>query len=299
MGKPMSLPFCLNPWCCIQKARDLVINIRAFFYVKILKMIDIIKTKRWINPLNRDAFLYVALPQSYHDNPTRRYPVLYAHDGHNLFYPDDSYGGVTWGMQQAMVRDDMPEFIVVALSCAVKGHARLEEYNVFDSRFPSHPTWLIRGRGHIYLTYLLETLKDEIDATYRTLPDREHTYMIGSSMGGVISLEAGFLYSHKVGHIAGLSNAFYASIHDLTTMIYQASAYPLTIYLDTGDHEEGLEVTTSYMSSNRTIANVIHERHPMIRLHYEEIRGGIHHESSWQERLPFILLYLFHHSPIK
>jgi predicted alpha/beta superfamily hydrolase len=262
-------------------------------------MIDIIKTKRWVTPLNRDAFLYVALPRSYSHDINRRYPVLYVHDGHNLFYPEDSYGGVTWGMQQTMARDDIAEFIVVALSCAVKGHARLEEYNVFDSRFPSHPTWIARGRGHAYLTYLLETLKDEIDTTYRTLPQREHTYMMGSSMGGVISLEAAFLYSHKVGHIAGLSNAFYASVHDLSKMIHEASVYPLTIYLDTGDQEEGLEVTTSYLSSNRTIANAIHERHPMIRFHYEEIRGGIHHESSWQQRLPDILHYVFQTSPTK
>ena len=299
MGKPNSLPFCLNPWSRIQNARDLVINIRAFFYVKMLKMIDIIKTKRWVDRLNRDAYLYVALPRSYHEHPNRRYPVLYAHDGHNLFYPEDSYGGVTWGMQETMARDDVPEFIVVALSCAVKGNARLEEYNVFDSHFPSHPTWVARGRGHDYLSYVLGPLKDEIDGLYRTLPEREHTYMIGSSMGGVISLEAGFLYSSKVGHIAGLSNAFYASIHDFSKMILGASTYPLSMYLDTGDQEEGLEVTSSYVSSNRMIAQHIHERHLNMRFQYQEIKGGTHHESSWRERLSSVLNFLFLNSPIK
>jgi predicted alpha/beta superfamily hydrolase len=237
--------------------------------------------------------MYVALPKHYHQEPTRRYPVLYCHDGHNLFYEADSYGGATWGMQEEMALPNLPSFIVVALSCAQKGNHRLEEYNMYPGSFPSHPLWKIEPRGKQYLDYLLGPFKDEIDQTYRTLPEAHHTFMMGSSMGGVISLEAAYHYDHKVQHIAGLSNAFYVSTPYLETMIQDAKHSLNTIYLDTGDQEEGLEVTSSYLDSNRRIQHAISHKGNVKRFRYEEIQGGTHHESSWQKRLPSILKYLF------
>lgn len=262
-------------------------------------MIRILKETLSIEPLKREAYLYVALPRSYDLQPQKRYPVLYAHDGHNLFFPEDSYGGVTWGMQETMGNPTCPECIVVSLSCAMKGHDRIEEYNVFDSTFPSHPLWKAYGRGKDYLDYVFGPLKSMIDQRFRTLVQPEHTYMMGSSMGGVISLEAGFLYPHKVQHIAGLSNAFYVSVEPIITMIKQAKNAPTTLYLDTGDQEEGLEVTSSYLFSNRRIHEVLNTHPYKKRYRYEEIKGGTHHESSWRSRLLDVLKYLFQDSPIK
>ena len=256
-------------------------------------MITIIKSRRYIDSLKREAFVYIALPKTYQSNPQKRYPVLYCHDGHNLFYEEDSYGGVTWGMQEAMALPSMPSFIVVAVNCASKGNNRLEEYNVFQGRFPSHPLWKIQGRGDQYLDYLLGSFKQEIDDTYRTLPQPEHTFMMGSSMGGVISLEAAYLYGNKVQHVAGLSNAFYVSTPELISMIQQFKGMIQTIYLDTGDAEEGLEVSSSYLNSNRLIQQTIQHQGHVNRFLYQEIKGGIHHESSWKARLPMILQFLF------
>lgn len=266
-----------------------------FFYDKIINVITVTKSLRFIDSLKREAFLYVALPKNYHLNTLKRYPVLYCHDGHNLFYEADSYGGVTWGMQEAMALTSIPEFIVVALSCASKGNHRLEEYNVFQGRFPSHPTWKIQGRGRDYLDYLLGPLKQEIDQTYRTLPQPEHTFMMGSSMGGVISLEAAYLYTHRVQHIAGLSNAFYVSTPEIRSMIQQFTGSIQTVYLDTGDQEEGLEIASSYLESNRLVQQAIQRQGHVQRFLYQEIQGGIHHESHWKVRLPSILQFLFHH----
>ena len=256
-------------------------------------MITIHRTSRYLQELKRDAIVYVALPKDYFSNTNRRFPVLYCHDGHNLFYEADSYGGATWGMQDAMALPTMPSFIVVSISCAQKGNQRLEEFNMFPGRFPSHPLWKIEPRGKQYLDYVLGPFKNEIDQTYRTLPEAKHTFMMGSSMGGVISLQAAYHYADRVQHIAGLSNAFYVSPNDLESMIQNATHTIQTIYLDTGDQEEGLEVTSSYLDSNRRIHRAIMEKGNVKRYYYEEIPGGIHHESSWRKRLPSVLKFLF------
>ena len=72
-------------------------------------MITIHRTPRYLPELKRDAIAYVALPKDYFSNTNHRFPVLYCHDGHNLFYEADSYGGATWGMQDAMA---LPNFML-------------------------------------------------------------------------------------------------------------------------------------------------------------------------------------------
>lgn len=254
---------------------------------------NVIKTSRYIDVLKREANLYVALPKGYERQPSQRYPVLYFHDGHNLFFKADSYAGEIWDVVGALKTKGLPPCIVVALNCASKGNHRLEEYNIFDTRFPSHPTWVAHGRGMDYLQYLLFDLKQEIDQTYRTLPAAEHTYMIGSSMGGVISLEAGLLYPEIVGHVAGLSNAFYASTKQILKLIEDKPLLLKTLYLDTGDQESGLEVNDVYMKSNFAVKDAIEKKSSKTRFQFQIIPGGEHNESAWRKRLPKILTFLF------
>ena len=253
---------------------------------------EIIKKQIYLDSLKREANLYVLLPEGY-EKSNLHYPVLYFHDGQNLFYKEDSYMGETWGVAQTLQQKEFPKVIVVALSCAVTGNVRLQEYNVFDSKFPSHPTWHVKGKGNIYLEYLFNHLKPLIDRTYRTMPTKEHTYMLGSSMGGVISLQAAFLYPDVVGHVAGLSNAFYASMMEIEAMIKNQPLSLLSLYLDTGDREVGLEQKHTYLEANHTIKQLITRYHPHIPFHFQIIEGGIHNEVAWRLRLPDVLRYLF------
>lgn len=250
------------------------------------------KEVRYIPSLDREGILYIGLPKDYAKSG-RRYPVLYMHDGHNLFDVNDSYGHAIWDVAGTFKRHrTLPPCIVVALSCASEGNQRIEEYNVFPSSLPGTQE-VIRGRGKQYLNYLMNELKPEMDSTYRTLPDANHTLMMGSSMGGVISLEALCLFPERIGRIAGLSNAFYTSLPKLKTMIKQASFdQTKKIYLDTGDQEVGLNDEEGYLSSNQTIADMIRLKTNEHQFQYKIIRGGIHHESSWKKRLPSILKFL-------
>jgi len=138
----------------------------------------------------------VWLPPGYDREPDKHYPVLYMHDGQNLFDPATSYGGVDWGIDETMTRmiaaGEVREAIVVGVWNTPK---RREEYmpqravqGAIDFNVPgstaARPEDIISDR---YLAFLVEELKPFIDAKYRTLPDRADTYVMGSSMGGLVS----------------------------------------------------------------------------------------------------------------
>ncbi len=151
---------------------------------------------RHISPRHVDIWL----PPAYEAAPEVRYPVIYLHDGQNLFDPASSFIGVDWGMDEAMrrvIRDEnLPGAILVGIW---NSPLRLREY------MPGKPLWSPDGStlraefvreakgdplSDAYLRFLIEELKPFVDATYRTLPEPSHTSIMGSSMGGLISLYA-------------------------------------------------------------------------------------------------------------
>ena len=132
--------------------------------------------------------------------PARRYPVLYMHDGQNLFDPALSYIGVDWGLDEAITRlaaeGRVREAIVVGIWNTPK---RFAEYMpakaITESGLPGDwpdMAWMRRQEivSDDYLRFIVEELKPRVDATYRTLPGREDTSIMGSSMGALISLYA-------------------------------------------------------------------------------------------------------------
>jgi predicted alpha/beta superfamily hydrolase len=142
----------------------------------------------------------VWLPPSYGRDPSRRYPVLYMHDGQNLFDPALSYTGVDWDVDGAMTRliraRRVREAIVVGIW---NTPLRFAEYmpaapvagRAFDSGVPGQPPVdASQLHSDAYLRYLTEELKPFIDAHYRTAPGPRDTLVMGSSMGGLISLYA-------------------------------------------------------------------------------------------------------------
>jgi predicted alpha/beta superfamily hydrolase len=137
----------------------------------------------------------VWLPASYGTDPQKRYPVVYMHDGQNLFDPSTSYGNVDWAVDEVMTRlieqGAVREAIVVGVWNSPK---RLQEY-MPQRAVQGVKKISIRGPdvkaadivSDRYLSFLVTELKPFIDATYRTLPDRANTSVMGSSMGGLIS----------------------------------------------------------------------------------------------------------------
>ena len=133
--------------------------------------------------LDNNRSLTVALPPDYH-HQRERCPVLYMHDGQNLFDPAEAAFGVAWHADGAAARlihsDRIPPLILVGIA---NTPARMDEYTIYpDAREKAG------GRGDLYARFVLEEVKPFIDANYRTKPDREHTAVVGSSLGGLVSL---------------------------------------------------------------------------------------------------------------
>jgi predicted alpha/beta superfamily hydrolase len=169
---------------------------------------------KFVNRRNVDVWL----PPSYSTDAARaqRYPVVYVHDGQNVFDPATSFIGVDWGIDETMTRliaeQKVPEAIVVAIWNTPK---RLAEYmpqpaierakeSELDEVFK---TVRQNPLGDAYLKYIVTELKPAVDARYRTLPDRAHTSVLGSSLGGLISLAAICKYPEVFGAAACLSTS--------------------------------------------------------------------------------------------
>jgi predicted alpha/beta superfamily hydrolase len=159
----------------------------------------------------------VWLPPGYATAEPRRYPVIYVHDGQNVFDPATSFIGVDWGIDETMTRliteQKIPEAIIVAIWNTPK---RLSEYmpqRALERVAESELDGMFRPvrqqpLGDAYLKYLVTELKPAVDARYRTRPDRAHTSVMGSSMGGLISLAAICEYPEVFGGAACLSTAW-------------------------------------------------------------------------------------------
>ncbi|WP_199141508.1 alpha/beta hydrolase-fold protein [Pedobacter sp. ASV12] len=151
--------------------------------------------------LHNKRSIWIYLPPSYAKSK-QKYPVLYMHDGQNVF--DQSTAGFgEWGVDEildSLIAKGAQEYIVVAV--ANGGSERLKEYNLYDSQYG-------KGKGKAYVAFLAETLKPYIDQHYRTLRDSKHTAIAGSSMGGLISMYAMAAYPNVYGKAGIFSPAFW------------------------------------------------------------------------------------------
>lgn len=227
--------------------------------------------------LKQTRNVVVWLPASYASNTTKRYPVLYAHDGQNLF-DHTNLSGNEWRMDEVadslMRKGAIEEFIIVGIA---NTKDRWIEYN-----------GTVEGKN--YLRFLVEELKPFIDQQYRTKADRANTAIIGSSMGGLISLYALYTYPQVFSKGACLSSAFYFDDGDLLAQI-KANRSPLrqsAVYLDCG----GKALDYDFLPSNREMKSLL-EQDKNIRFQYEEFPDDPHNELAWSRRLFLPYTFLF------
>ena len=158
-----------------------------------------------ITTLHRARKVWVYLPEGYEQKGKKRYPVIYMHDGQNLFYPELTAYGAAWRVDKAL--DDL--FATTGNGCIVVGveclpERRFSEYSPWkmspyprhDKRHIPHDPINIGGEGALYGEWFATTLKAEIDKRYNTDPSRAATAVAGSSMGGLISCYLGLKYQH-------------------------------------------------------------------------------------------------------
>lgn len=245
----------------------------------------VIKWDVTVPPLSGDKLRrgYVYLPEDYHRNPQKRYPVLYMFDGHNVFFDEDATYGKSWGMKEYLDRNPR-DLIVVGIECNDEGWRRLNEYSPVD--FSYEGIGSIKGEGKVYMDWLVGTLKPYIDATYRTLPDRLHTAIAGSSMGGLMSLYAACYYSQVFLRAACLSPSLWVNVPAVTALIREATPEnDICIYMDYGAQE---------LSNHEGMKEVLLCAVELLLqkgldLTFRIVLGGTHCEASWEKQIPVFM----------
>jgi predicted alpha/beta superfamily hydrolase len=165
------------------------------------KNVQILDTAFYIPQLNRHRRVWIYLPESY-ATTKKKYPVLYMHDGQNLF-DNVTAGFGEWGVDEAL--DTLGKLHGEAIVVAVDhgSEKRINEYSPFDMQQYG------KGEGNAYVDFLVQTLMPYINNHYRTKQSAKYTGIAGSSMGGLISFYAMMKYPNKFGAAGVFSPAFW------------------------------------------------------------------------------------------
>jgi len=228
----------------------------------------------------RDILVYT--PGSYGRGATR-YPVIYMQDGQNLFDPETSFAG-DWGLKGALARASRRGIETIVVAIPNMGSDRIDEYSPFaDPRVGG-------GNGDQYLRFLIDTVKLLVDERFRTQPDRAHTGIAGSSMGGLISLYAFFDQPDVFGFTAALSPALWFANAAIVQLAQRAPRIAGRVYFDVGLQEGARHVALARRFRDTLIAKGYD---PVREFRFVEDRHGKHNESAWGRRfrkaLPFLI----------
>ena len=214
--------------------------------------------KKWSVPYpavggeeERDAYLY--LPVGYEEEPQRRYPVLYMFDGQNVFWDEDATYGKSWGLEAFLDEHEVP-LIVAALECNTgANNERLDEYSPYPFSDPGWGTFA--GHGEDTMRWFAGVFKPWVDEHCRTLPDRAHTFIAGSSMGGRSRI-----------------------------------APDTVLYMDygAGEMENHAGMRRSFGTFGAKLMGC------GVNLAMRIVPDGDHSEASWERQLPFVLETLFY-----
>ncbi|MBQ4474386.1 MAG: alpha/beta hydrolase [Lachnospiraceae bacterium] len=237
-------------------------------------------------PTRNPRRLYVYLPRDYRRSD-RRYPVLYMFDGHNVFYDAHATYGKSWGMKEYLARTELP-LIVAAIECNTEGERRMNEYSPWDLDMIPELGHL-EGLGKVTMDWMSGPLKEYIDRTYRTMPDREHTMIAGSSMGGLMSLYAVTAYNRVYSRAAALSACFWAGGEKLHELLRTPVQTTTRVYMDMGTAEvpaEGQEVFAEMFTAAAELSR------SGAQIAARTVPGGAHNEASWEKQIPVFLPYL-------
>lgn len=229
----------------------------------------------------RRAYVYV--PDAWEEDQEERYPVLYMFDGHNVFYDEDATYGKSWGMLDYLEETEVP-IIVAAVECNHNpDNGRLSEYTPFnftDSHFGK-----VTARGRTTMDWLVNTFKPYVDEEFPTIPDRECTFIAGSSMGGLMSLYAVTQYNQVFSRAAALSPSLWVAPERLDWLLRWVQLDPNTVvYMDLGEEEMNFRGMKRQFS--RVVNRLLDRR---VLLNSRIVPGGDHSEGSWEKQVPFFM----------
>lgn len=220
----------------------------------------------------------VFTPPGYDENTLKRYPVLYLQDGQNVFFPNASFSGADWKIQETLgVLSDM-NAIDKVIAVGIYPGDREQDYT--------------QNGYNAYGRFVAQLLKPHIDATFRTLAGPEDTAVMGASLGGVASLYLAWQWPDVFGMTACLSSTF-GWRDDLQTRITTEATRDIRIYLDSGWPQDNFEVTRNMVA---LLLSHGYE-HGRNLLHFA-FPGAHHNEVAWALRSHIPFQFLFGNRPL-
>lgn len=238
----------------------------------------------------RDVVVW--LPPGYGTQAERRYPVVYLHDGQNVFDGATSFiPGQEWRADEAadrLVRSGrLAPFLMVAVANTPD---RMAEYtSEADSGHGG-------GRSADYFRFLLEELQPFVDANYRTLRGPGSTAIIGSSLGGLAALDLGLAHPDRFGLVGCVSPAVWWADTAIVRRVRAGTKAPLRVWLDVGTEESTGSATGRrvWLDHARLLRDALAAKgwREGADLHYEEAEGARHNEAAWAARIERILEFL-------
>jgi predicted alpha/beta superfamily hydrolase len=239
----------------------------------------------------RDVLVW--LPKGYRRSPTRRYPILYLHDGQNVFDAATSFAGVEWGADETAQRLTAAKLMepIIIVAVANTGENRIHEYAPTAARIDPPKQTRSKGSLRSYGRFLVEELKPFIDRKYRTKREAEFTGLGGSSLGGLATLVLGLWFPNYFGRLAVMSPSIWwddCAVYKIVDALDETVTPPLRIWLDTGTREEGWERARELRDRLVEKGWRLHDN-----LHYLEADGSDHSEGAWAARMDPMLRFLF------
>lgn len=239
---------------------------------------------------NEDRMIRVYLPENY-KYQTTRYPVLYMHDGQNVFNDDDAIGGHSLQLEEFLSKNEI-KLIVVAID--QNSEERVNEYcpwrnGQYSKRIVGRidPTG---GKGKQYIDFIVNELKPLIDKKYRTLKNQNS--MAGISLGGLISTYAACVYPNIFQNVAVLSSAFFRNQEEIEKLLLEADLSQLKkFYIDCGTNEAKTDklISKEFVNSNHAIYEILRKKD--IRVKFNQIEEAEHHYLYFRQRIPEIFKY--------
>lgn len=235
--------------------------------------------------------LRIYTPAAYDAEPNARFGVVYLNDGQNVLDHPETATFPSWStdraLEQAMAARRIGKWMLVGVD---SGPGRFEDYSPWPE-----PRAQVKGRGERYARFLTETLKPFIDARYRTRPDGSSTAVMGSSLGGLISLYLGLSRPHVFGRIGALSPSVMWCQDELFRRWDRRVTPALRVYLDAGTSER-LTLGGMDMDYGRAV-QAFHRHLESLGYGPDELKlvlepDAPHHESAWQRRFPGALEWL-------
>lgn len=235
-----------------------------------------------ISGLNRSRQVRLYLPPTYASSD-KRYPVLYMHDGQNVFDEATAFAG-EWAVDETLnelAASGQLELIVVAIDNG--GEHRITELNFVD-----HPRYG-KAEGQAYIEFIANSVKPYIDKHYRTKADARHTGIMGSSLGGLISHYA-IVELPQVFGVAGIFSPSYWITADQISWFEQHSpAADARLYFYIGTNEGGTMVT----DMQRVYQALLTQGHPQRLTQYHVKADAGHNEAAWRAEFKAAVLWMF------